>query len=181
MLDTDVPQDTEETVIKKKAMKKYVSKRDTSVTIQLSDEVREHVSTHFDKELPGSKFAVADIDTLLQMLLDLFPEKIKKAKPDDDGRKRLSFSFPFDIGTCNVVSVDRLSDQENETMHRMQRGTKVVRVVESERVFPTDECQLVLSGDNNVITIYPGEAAPPLPDSPDIVDPYWDKHVFIAG
>ncbi len=161
-------------------MKRYLSKRDADVSVQLSDEVREHLDSHFNKELPGSKFSVADVDTLLQMLLDLFPEKINGTKPDDDGRKRISFVFPFDIGTCNVVSVDQLTDREFGTMHRMRRGTKVVRVVESERVFPTDECQLVLSGDNNVITVYPGEAAPPLPDSPDIKDPYWDNHVFIV-
>lgn len=43
--------------------------------------------------------------------------------------------------------------------------------------------QIVTTDDDAVrddlITVYPGEAAPPLPPTPDIHDPYWDNHVFI--
>lgn len=160
-------------------MTTIVSQSDPEVCVRLTDEVREHLGTHFGKGLPGSKFAFDTPDTLLQIIVNTFPERIKEAGADEDGRKRISFTFPFDIGTCNVVGVDSLTEEERDTLHRVQRGTKVVRVVESSRVFPTDDCQLVLSKDNDVITLYPGEAAPPLPDTPDVPDAYWDGHVFI--
>lgn len=156
-----------------------VSSTEPSAYIKLTDEVRSHIMIHFDPENPGSKFEQQDPGTLLQHLLDTQPDAFLQSVPDADGRKRVRIVFPEVIGTCNVVPTEILTAEEQASIHRVQRGNKVVKVAASHRMFPTRECQLVLTTDNTLITVYPGEAAPPLPDTPDISDPYWDHHVFI--
>lgn len=156
-----------------------VSGYDPAVSVVLTDEVREHLMRHFAEGLPGSKFAVESPERLLQMVVDCFPEAVRNATVND-GCKIVSVSFPFDIGICNVVPLNELTDEELATLHTEARGEATVRCAVSNRRFPTDDCQLILDEKNQVITAYPGELAPPLPESPEIHDPYWDEHVFIT-
>ncbi len=149
------------------------------ITISISPEVREHLATHFKQNLPGSKFNSASPEDLLEEAMRLFPETFREAKPDDDGRIRLSLTFPKEIGISNVVSVDKLTDDEKELIEIIDRNGKKVRSVKTDSIIPTHECQIILSHDWNLITMFPGAMAPPLPDSPDIHDDYWDNHVFI--
>lgn len=148
-------------------------------SIKISDEVRAHLSTHFQQDQPGSKFYAKSPEDLLNMALQLFPEAFSKAEPDTDGRYRISLTFPEEIGVSNVVSIDELDGGERESIEIVDRQGKKVRSVKTERVIPTHECQIILSKDWQLITMFPGEMAPPLPASPDIHDEYWDNHVFI--
>lgn len=157
----------------------FVSKVDPSVGITLDDAVREHLRRHFDGDLPGSKFYAQSVEELLQVALDRFPHAIASAQPDDDDIKVVSLQFEKEIGTSNVVPINMLTPEELSTMQVVPRGETMARSVISNRMFPTRLCQLILDGDNRLITAYPGEAAPPLPPTPDIHDPYWDNHVFI--
>lgn len=157
-----------------------VSDSDPRVSVTLNDDVREHLRRHFDGDLPGSKFYFATPDELLQLAVDRFPSVIAGAAPNADGIKVVSLCFEGVIGTSNVVPVDLLTDDERATLRTVPRGETLARCVTSARVFPTCECQLIMDSDNNLITAYPGEAAPPLPPTPDISDPYWDHHVFIV-
>ena len=149
------------------------------ITICISPEVREHLDSHFQQDLPGSKFYSESPEYLLDEAMRLFPKTFREAKPDDDGRIRISLTFPREIGISNVVSVDKLTDEEREQVEIIDRNGKMVRSVKTDRVIPTRECQIILSDDWHLITMFPGEMAPPLPDSPDIHDEYWDNHVFI--
>lgn len=158
----------------------FRSNTDPRVFVALADEVREHLRRHFDGALPGSKFCFATPDELLQLAVDRFPSVIAGATPDADGIKVVSLCFEGVIGTSNVVPVDLLTDDERATLRTVPRGETLARCASSQRVFPTCECQLIMDNDNNLITAYPGEAAPPLPPTPDISDPYWDHHVFIV-
>ena len=155
-----------------------ISKNNPTVSITLTDEVREHLMRHFADDLPGSKFAVESPERLLQMVVDCFPEAVRNATVND-GCKIVSVQFPFDIGICNVVPLSELTEEELATLHTEKRGEATVRCAVSDRRFPTDDCQLILDENNQVITAYPGELAPPLPENPEIHDPYWDEHVFI--
>ena len=148
-------------------------------SIYISPEVREHLDSHFQQDLPGSKFYSESPEYLLDEAMRLFPKTFREAKPDDDGRIRISLTFPREIGISNVVSVDKLTDEEKEQVEIIDRNGKMVRSVKTDRVIPTRECQIILSDDWHLITMFPGEMAPPLPDSPDIHDEYWDNHVFI--
>lgn len=147
--------------------------------IIISPEVREHLAIHFQQDLPGSKFYCESPEDLLEEALRLFPNVFKEAKPDYDGRIRISLTFPRDIGISNVVNVDELTDDDKERIEIVERKGKKVRSVKTSRIIPTHECQIILSNDWHLITMFPGEMAPPLPDSPDIHDEYWDNHVFI--
>lgn len=147
--------------------------------ITISPEVREHLDLHFKQDLPGSKFYSESPEDLLEEAMRLFPETFRKVKSDDDGRIRISLSFPRDIGVSNVVSVDELTDEEKNRIENIDRNGKIVRFVKTDRIIPTHECQIILSNEWNLITIFPGEMAPPLPDSPDVHDEYWNNHVFI--
>jgi len=147
--------------------------------IIISPEVRSHLATHFQQDLPGSKFYSESPEELLEEAMRLFPETFRKAKLDDDGRIRISLAFPREIGVSNVVSIDELTDDEKMHIEVVYRNNKKVRSVKTDRIIPTHECQIILSNDWHLITVFPGEMAPPLPDSPDIHDEYWDNHVFI--
>ncbi len=147
--------------------------------IYISLEVREHLVSHFQQDLPGSKFYCESPEDMLEEALRLFPETFHEAKPDADGRIRISLTFPREIGVSNVVSIDELTDEEKERIEIIDRNGTIVRSVKTGRVIPTRECQIILSEDWHLITMFPGELAPPLPDSPDIPDEYWDHHVFI--
>ena len=147
--------------------------------INVLDENRSHLATHFQQGQPGSKFYSESPKGLLEEAMRLFPETFRKAKPDDDGRIRISLTFPREIGVSNVVSIDVLTDEEKEQIEIIDRNGKMVRSVKTDRVIPTNECQIILSSDWHLITMFPGEMAPPLPNSPDIHDEYWDNHVFI--
>ena len=142
-------------------------------------DVREHLATHFQQDLPGSKFYAKSPEDLLNMAQQLFPEIFSNAKPDADGRYRISLTFPKEIGVSNVVSIDELTDEEKGRIEIVDRQGRQVRSVKTDRVIPTHECQIILSKDWQLITMFPGEMAPSLPESPDIHDEYWDNHVFI--
>ncbi len=148
-------------------------------SIYISPEVHEHLATHFRQDLPGSKFYSESLDDLLEEAMRLFPESFCDAKPDDDGRIRISLIFSKEIGVSNVVSVEELTDEEKDRIEIIDRNGKKVRSVKTDRIIPTRECQIILSNDWQLITMFPGELAPPLPVSPDIHDEYWDNHVFI--
>ena len=147
--------------------------------IKIVKDVREHLATHFQKNLPGSKFFCSSPDELLDRAMELFSETFNEAVLDTDGRYRISLTFPEEIGVSNVVSVDDLTVEERERIEIVDRQGKKVRSVKTDRVIPTHECQIILSEDWHLITMFPGEMAPPLPPSPDIHDDYWDNHVFI--
>lgn len=147
--------------------------------IKIVKDVREHLATHFQQDLPGSKFYAKSPEDLLNMAQQLFPEIFSNAKPDADGRYRISLTFPEEIGVSNVVSIDELTDEEKGRIEIVDRQGRQVRSVKTYRVIPTHECQIILSKDWQLITMFPGEMAPPLPESPDIHDEYWDNHVFI--
>lgn len=147
--------------------------------IKITDETREHLATHFQQNQVGSKFYSASPEVLLEEAMRVSPEAFREAKPDTDGRIRVSLTFPREIGVSNVVSVDELTEEEKSRIEIKDRNGKKVRSVQTDRIIPTHECQIVFSPDWYLITMYPGEMAPPLPASPEVHDEYWDKHVFI--
>lgn len=147
--------------------------------IHITPDVRSHLAVHFQKDLPGSKFYCESPEKLLDEAIRLFPNAFYEAKSDNDGRIRISLTFPYDIGVSNVVSIDSLTQEERERIEIVDRQDRKVRSAKTDRVIPTNDCQIVLSSDWNLITMFPGELAPPLPESPDIHDDYWDYHVFI--
>ncbi len=149
--------------------------------IIISHEVRDHLVLHFNEGFPGSKFYGKSPEELLDNAMRLFPEKFREAKPDEDGRIRISLRFPMEIGVSNVVGIDELTHEERKRIEIIDRRGRMVRSVKTDRTIPTAECQIVLSNDWQLITMFPGEMAPPLPESPDVHDDYWDNHVFIEA
>ena len=149
------------------------------ISIIITQEVREHIMLHFGEDHIGSMFYSKSPENLLEEAMRLFSNKFCNPKPDDDGRIRISLTFSKEIGVSNVVSVEGLTDEEKERIEIIDRNGKMVRSVKINRIIQTCECQIILSEDRHLITMFPGEMAPPLPDSPDIHDEYWDNHVFI--
>lgn len=147
--------------------------------IVITPDVRQHLATHFSQDLPGSKFYAKSPRELLDRAMALFPNRFHMAEPDSDGRYRISLTFPSEIGISNVVRVDELTEDEQNRIEIVNRQGRKVRLVKTDRIIPTRECQIVLSSDWHLITMFPGEMAPPLPASPDIHDDYWDNHMFI--
>lgn len=150
------------------------------ISITITSEVKKHLASHFMQDLPGSKFYSTSPEDLLEEAMRLFPETFREAKTDNDGRIRISLTFPREIGVSNVVSVGELSDDEKRRIEIIVRDGKKVRCVKTDRTIPTNECQIILSYNWVLITMFPGEMAPPLPISPQVHDCYWDNHVFVT-
>ena len=170
------------TEYKKKIMKCFALKwkeKNKTLVISIPSQVRSHLATHFLQDLPGSKFFCASPEELLDKATSLFPNEFCKAKPDNDGRILISLDFPDKIGISNVVNINELTEEEKVKIEITDRQGKMVRSVKTDRIIPTKECQIILSKDWKLITMFPGEIAPPLPDSPNIHDDYWDNHVFV--
>lgn len=148
-------------------------------SIPISEDVHRHLSPHFQKGQPGSKFFCESPEELLDLALKKFPQIFSEAKPDADGRIRISLQFTEPIGTSNVVSIDSLTAEEKNKIEVVDRQGKQVRVVRTDRAVPTCKCQIILSSDWQLITMFPGEPAPSLPSSPEVPDAYWDHHVFV--
>ena len=151
------------------------------IKITITSEVKSHLASHFQQSLPGSKFYSKSPEDLLEEAMRLFPKTFHEAKPEDDGRIRLSLTFPKEIGISNVVSIKERMEEEKKRIEIIDRNGREVRSVKTNRIIPTRDCQLILSSDWHLITMFPGEMAPPLPDSTDIHDDYWDNHVFIES
>ena len=149
-----------------------------TIAIIIPPQVRSHLVSHFLKEQPGSKFSCNSPEELLEKATALFSSEFCRAKPDNDGRIRISLDFPYEIGISNVVNIKELTEEEKKKIETIERQGKMVRFVKTDRIIPTKKCQIILSKDWHLITMFPGEMAPPLPSSPDISDEYWDKHVF---
>ena len=146
----------------------------------ISPEVREHLAPHFGSQLPGSKFYEESPDRMLERLTETFPDAFIYSRPDVDMRYRLHFQFKEPIGESNVVSIDELTDEERASIHIADRNGTPVRCAQSSRVIPTCHCCAIFTIDWQLVTMFPGEMAPPLPPSPDVHDKFWDKHVFIV-
>ena len=131
--------------------------------IRISNEVRSHLALHFQKELPGSKFFADSPDVFLNLAQQLFPKVFSSAKPDYDGRIRISLIFPNKIGISNVVHINELSDDEKRRIEIIDRDGKKVRRVKIDRIIPTNECQIILSTNWDLITkinsIYDGQCS----------------------
>ncbi|MBQ9236732.1 MAG: hypothetical protein IJ183_02280 [Prevotella sp.] len=140
---------------------------------------RDHILQHFNSQAIGSRFFANSPDEMVKEVESRFNHILQSTKPDGDGKFRLSITFPRIIGVSSVINIDELSDTEKESINVVERNGRKVRCVKTNRVNLTNECQIILSPDWQLITMFPGELAPPLPPSPDVHDEYWDNHVFI--
>ena len=151
------------------------------IRIKITDGVLQHLEQHFQPGIPGSKFNYDSPQRLLEEAIRIDPRKFKEAVPECDNRARITIVFPHEIGLTNVIAIKDLTAEEKKTIKAIDRGGKYARVAFSDRDFPTNECQFVLEFSKEswyLITMFPGELAPPLPDTAENSPEYWKEHVF---
>ncbi len=142
-------------------------------------DTRVHIASHFDSRLPGSKFYEKSPDLILDKLLKEFPDAFIYSKPDADKRIRIQFKLSEPIGESSVVNVEELTDEERASVYMIERNGTFVRCIKTSRSIPTCYCCSIFNSKWQLITMFPGKMAPPLPTSPEIHDEYWDNHVFL--
>lgn len=158
----------------------------------ISEEVNGMLSVKYNNQdiheqlsLPGSKFSslfVKSPQELVTILQDRYPYVFNSMAPDSDGKIRLSFKFEFPVGTSSIIHYTELTEQEKQTIKIEQRNDCIVKTVKVNRLIETDECQLILIPQDEVLyfcTAFPGELAPPLPRPGERGDIFWDTHLFI--
>ena len=139
-----------------------------------------HIMRHFpmrDGNI-GSLFYVRTPVELLTFAATQYPQIFYDAMFDVDGRKRLSFMAEQDIGVCNIVPLNKLSQEEIDSLTLEERDGYMVKVFRTHQLFPTKEFHIILGENNTVITMFPGPMAPPLPQNEEISD-FWESHAFI--
>lgn len=152
------------------------------IRIKITDGVLQHLEQHFKPGVPGSKFNCNSPFLLLEEAVRINSGKFKEAVPESDNRARITIVFPREIGFTNVIAIKDLTAEEKKTIKAIDRGGKYARVAISGRDFSTKECQFILELSEEswyLITMFPGELAPPLPDTANESPEYWKEHVFI--
>ena len=140
------------------------------------DHVRRHFPGSYDS---GSVFYAKTPADILTYAVFEFPGIFSDATPDPkDGRKRLSFIAKEVIGVSNVVHMNDLTPEEIAAITMEERDGVLVKIVQTNRTFPTKEFHIILDADNTIITMFPGPMAPPLPKNGEYSE-FWDRHVFI--
>lgn len=158
----------------------------------ISNDIRDELSKEYKQNeiqnqinKPGSKFYSSFAKSpqeLIKILQSKFPIAFKSLKPEPDGKVRLSFKFEVPIGTSSLVSYEELTEEEKKTIKPEIRDNCSIKTVTVDRTMPTEECQLILISEGELFyfcTAFPGELAPPLPQSDETGDPYWETHLFI--
>lgn len=144
---------------------------------------------------PGSKF-LPDFgkspQEIVQKMLSLFPDKFLDATPEQDNKVRLSFCLNSPTGTNSLVCEDSLSPTERSGILTIERNGCIVRTINISREILTNECQIILALDNSdciqnsgskkysLVTLFPGELAPPLPKVGEEPHPFWKNHLLIG-
>jgi hypothetical protein len=108
-------------------------------------------------------------------------------------RKLISFQFDHDtypdgIGTNNIISIDKLSQAQLQTVKESVRGEYTIRTIDDIPPQNTWEVHVILlkNIDYNISTVFPGIYAPPFPskDSQTLHEfnnstTFWNIHALI--
>lgn len=135
----------------------------------------------------GSKFSstfAKSPQEVIEILKDEHSASFINIKFDDDNKCRLSFEFNSVIGTSQVVKISDLTSEERKNIVSEIRNGKVIYKTESNRLFYTTECHLILNKTDNEIqfwTLFPGALAPPLPAVGEETIGFWKEHIFITS
>ncbi len=144
----------------------------------------------------GSRFAPALGDALdvVALLSTLGP---RGETPQADGSRALTWvldrsQFPDGAGTCGVVPLDSLSDEERSKIVTEDRVGSSVQVIARDTPLATWTITAIVEpaqgpGALPVRTLFPGPYAPPFPGSlqpghwRDEAEAFWAGHVLVRG
>lgn len=98
--------------------------------------------------------------------------------------------FPYGIGFSNIISTEELADEEKKGIKQIERDGIKVNILKTDIKFITWQANLVVEIDPapTVLTLFPGESAPALPDTRYLEGEeleksikFWAQHVFLEA
>jgi hypothetical protein len=98
--------------------------------------------------------------------------------------------YPDGIGFSNIISIQDINATERKEIKQTDRDGIKVNILKTNNMFPTWQAVMVI--DVNpvpaVLTLYPGEEAPPLPDIRYLAGDklenskvFWETHIFLES
>ena len=98
--------------------------------------------------------------------------------------------YPNGIGFSNVISIEEITEDDKQNMEQKERDGIKVNVLKTNNTVNTWQANLVIERNSipTVLTLYPGEPAPPLPDQRYLTGDelerskkFWESHLFLES
>jgi hypothetical protein len=135
----------------------------------------------------GSKFFYSfahSPESILNKITERVPSQIIHQK---NGNIVYIYLFEQTIGYDSLISVKNLSTKELNLIEIENRNQKEVRVLRKNKRNKTYQLNVIFQKNNNeIITMFPGVYAPPLPtskmESEEFLQAtiFWEEHIFIS-
>lgn len=138
-------------------------------------------------ELIGSKFfsnfCQSPIE-LYEQITDRVPSKIIH---QENGNVTYCYTFEENIGYDSIIAISELNSKERNSIVLENRNQYEVKVIRKNKRNATNQLNVVFQKKNNeIITMFPGIYAPPLPaawmnkEEHSLANEFWEKYVFIV-
>ncbi len=138
-------------------------------------------------DLIGSKFFSSFCQSPAEVhdkITDRVPSKIIH---QDNGNVVYCFTFEENIGYDSIIAISELSSKERKAIGQEKRNHYEVKVIRKNKRNATKQLNVVFQKNNNeIITMFPGIYAPPLPSEHMnaeellLANDFWENYVFIV-
>ena len=173
----------------------YFSKEDIN-SLQLPDTLIDHLARHFNNDslVTGSMFISDFATTPIELLKKIKNHIISNnlTFPFNGKRCEISLKFNDQVGWDSIIRIDKLTKDEQKTIiqkRRDQENEYLVNFIKLDKKIPTNRVNVILlqaDDELRILTIFPGELAPPIPNykyhNPEEYkkyDTFWQAHAFI--
>lgn len=137
-------------------------------------------------QIIGSKFNSNFCRSPFELSLKLSEGMEVRSIIQSNGRIAKEFEYDMVVGADNLISIDKLSQLEQQSIVIEKRGDWEVKVVKLTQNISTNLLTAIYSEDGKIITCFPGQYAPPFPRL-DLTQAeneqsraFWDTHAFIV-
>jgi hypothetical protein len=137
--------------------------------------------------LIGSKFFSSFCQSPIELydkITDRVPSKIIH---QENGNVTYCYTFEENIGFDSIIAISELNSKERNSIVLENRNQYEVKVIRKNKRNGTKKLNVVFQKNSNeIITMFPGIYAPPLPaawmnkEELLIANEFWEKHVFIV-
>ena len=138
-------------------------------------------------DLIGSKFFSSFCQSpteLYDKITDRVPSKIIH---QENGNVVYCYTFEENIGYDSIIAISELSSKEQNTIVLEKRNHYEVKVIRKNKRNATKQLNVVFQKNSNeIITMFPGIYAPPLPSEVMNIEEllrateFWENYVFIV-
>jgi hypothetical protein len=159
-----------------------------AINYQLSQEAKSHLISHFSDALPGSYFDIDVLPNPESVLAHLSDKTTNQIIVQANGTEVHMYNFDMEIGFDGIEHLSKINSLDINKFER--NGHEINYGLIKRRLPRTSHLCLVVKISNQsyeVLTMFPGKYAPPMPNLNQSTQFYlqckdfWDKHILIKS